>query len=73
MTTVDEGPFNIEQAAKRLGIGKSTLKKMVAARTVPCTRPGGGKIVRFTQAHIDAILAAGEQPAINPGKPGRAA
>lgn len=68
---VTEGLRNIEQAAEYLNISKSTLRDMVTAHRVPHTRVG--RHVRFAQHHLDAIIAAGEQPAINPGKSGRAA
>lgn len=55
---------NIDTAAEWLGISASTLQKMVAARTVPFTKVG--KHVRFSQDHLDQIVAAGEQPVIDP-------
>lgn len=51
---------DVEQAAAWLGITKKSLYAMTAARSVPFTKVG--KHVRFTQDHLDAIVAAGEQP-----------
>lgn len=57
-----DGLRNIEEAAAYLGISKSALYAKTAAREVPFTRVG--KHIRFSQAHLDAIVAAGEQPVI---------
>ncbi|WP_045746424.1 helix-turn-helix domain-containing protein [Actinoplanes rectilineatus] len=61
-----EGLRNVKEAAAYLGISPKTLYAMTAARSVPFTRPGGGKHIRFSQAHLDAIVAAGEQQVIQP-------
>lgn len=61
-----EGLRNIEQAAAYLGISKKSLYALTAARAVPFSRPAGTKHIRFTQAHLDEIVAAGEQPVIAP-------
>jgi excisionase family DNA binding protein len=55
---------DVEQAAAWLGIPKNALYAMTAARSVPFTKVG--KHVRFSQAHLDAIVAAGEQPVVKP-------
>ncbi len=52
--------MSIDQAAEVLGIPAKTLAGMVTARTVPHTRIG--KHVRFTDEHLAAIVAAGEEP-----------
>lgn len=59
---MSDGLRDIEAAAEWLGIPKKTLQNYVTARTVPFSRVG--KHVRFSQAHLDAIVAAGEQPVI---------
>jgi excisionase family DNA binding protein len=59
---MSEGLRNIEQAATWLGISKRTLEEYVTARSVPFTKVG--RHVRFAQHHLDAIVEAGEQPAI---------
>lgn len=57
------GPLrNIAEAAEFLGIPPSTLRDKVTARLVPHTRIG--RHVRFTEEHLAAIIAAGEQPVI---------
>jgi excisionase family DNA binding protein len=48
------------QAAEWLNIPADTLERLVSARLVPHTRIG--KHVRFAQHHLDAIVAAGEEP-----------
>jgi excisionase family DNA binding protein len=55
---------DVEQAAAWLGIPKKTLQSFVTARSVPFTWIG--KHVRFSQDHLDAIVAAGEQPVVEP-------
>lgn len=57
---MDAGLRNMRAAAEWLGISWETLRKQVSARQVPHTRIGGQ--VRFAQHHLDAIVAAGEQP-----------
>lgn len=57
---MSEGLRNIKDAAAWLDIPPKTLQGYVTARTVPFTFVG--KHVRFSQAHLDAIVAAGEQP-----------
>lgn len=59
-----EPMFTVKQAAEKLNISPKTLYKLTAARAVPFTRPAGVRAIRFTQAHIDAIAASGEQPVI---------
>jgi excisionase family DNA binding protein len=75
---MSDGLRDIEQAAAYLGLTKSALYAKTAARSVPFTKIG--RNIRFTQAHLDAIVAAGEQPVIESpaqlrlaGRSGRAA
>ena len=49
---------SIEEAASVLNVSESWLRKRVAARDVPFTKIG--RQVRFTDVHIDEIIAAGE-------------
>lgn len=56
--------MDIAAAAKPLAVPEGWLRGAVTARKVPCTR--FGKHVRFSQAHIAAIIAAGEKPAVLP-------
>lgn len=61
----DDKLLKVAEAADWLGIGVSTLEKLVAARKVPHTRLGGrGGAVRFSREHLDAIVAAGEQAVV---------
>lgn len=55
---------DVHEAAEWLRISASKLQKLVAARLVPFTFVG--RQVRFTQEHLDAIVAAGEQQPIVP-------
>lgn len=57
--TMATGLFDIKAAAGWLDIPWTTLRDMVTAGRVPHTRVG--RHVRFTQAHLDAIVAAGER------------
>lgn len=59
----ETAPRDVAAAAAWLGVSTSWLYKQAAARRVPHSRVAGGQI-RFTQAHLDAILAAGEQAVI---------
>lgn len=59
---MSEGLRNIQDAADWLGIPAKTLQGYVTARTVPFTKVG--RHVRFSQEHLDAIVAAGEQPVV---------
>lgn len=59
-----ESFFTVREAAAILKISPKTLYGLTAARTVPFTKVG--KHIRFSQAHIDAIAKAGEQPVIEP-------
>jgi excisionase family DNA binding protein len=61
---MSEGLRDIEAAALWLGIPKKTLQAYVTARAVPFTKVG--KHVRFSQEHLDAIVAAGYQPVVQP-------
>lgn len=54
--------LDIAEAADALGVPKSWVRDAVTARRIPHTRIG--RHVRFTQEHLDAIVAAGEQPTI---------
>jgi excisionase family DNA binding protein len=52
--------LSIEEAARVLNVPENWLRKKVSAHEVPHTRLG--KHVRFTRAHLDQIVSAGEQP-----------
>lgn len=58
---MSDGLRDLHEAADWLGVSWETLRKKVAARQVPFTKVFGTQ-VRFTQEHLDAIVAAGEQP-----------
>jgi len=55
------------QAAQRLQVGESWLRRRAAARTIPCTFLG--KHLRFSTADLAAIVAQHARPAT--GKPAR--
>lgn len=61
---MSENLRDVEEAAAYLRISVKTLHKLTAARTVPFTRPGGGRKIAFSQEHLDAIVAAGYQAPI---------
>jgi excisionase family DNA binding protein len=58
-TVTDVGLRNVREAATWLGIPPKSLYAMTAARSVPFTKVG--RHIRFSQEHLDAIVAAGEQ------------
>lgn len=60
MTDTTPGLRDLHEAAEWLNISWETLRKMASARQVPFTKVGAQ--IRFAQAHLDAIVAAGEQP-----------
>jgi excisionase family DNA binding protein len=69
-TTVPaDGPllYTPAEAAKRLRVRESWLRKKAAARQVPCTFLG--KHLRFSPADLAAIIAASARPAV--GRRGR--
>lgn len=53
--------YTMSEAAHLLRVPEGWLRKKVTAGSVPHTRLG--KHVRFTDAHLRQIIAAGEQPA----------
>lgn len=53
--------YSVTEAAEVLDVPVSWLRSMVAARAVPHTRLG--RHVRFTEAHLAEIIAAGERAA----------
>lgn len=59
---MSDGLLDVEAAAAYLGIPKKALYAKTAARSVPFTKIG--RHIRFTQAHLDAIVAAGEQAVV---------
>jgi excisionase family DNA binding protein len=59
----DDGPvlYTPAEAAQRLRVRESWLRKKAAARAVPCTFLG--KHLRFSPADLAAIVAAAARPA----------
>jgi excisionase family DNA binding protein len=65
MSTPSQRPLlTIAEAAAYLNIPVTTLRDKVTQRAVPFTRIG--RHVRFTDAHLAAIIAAGESQAPPP-------
>lgn len=54
-----DGLLDVGQVAAYLGIPVKTVYAKTAAREWPFTKVG--RRIRFSQAHLDAIVAAGEQ------------
>lgn len=54
--------LTITDAAVELNVPESWLRKAVSARRVPFTRLG--RHVRFTDAHLDAIVTTGEHAVV---------
>jgi excisionase family DNA binding protein len=60
------------EAAQRLRVSHTWLKKAAAARVVPCTR--FGRSVRFSESDLADIIEAGRQrPAVSPLRQRRSA
>jgi len=57
------------EAARRLHVPESWLRRKAAARTVPCTFLG--KHLRFSPTDLTAIIAAAAQPATGRRRPRR--
>jgi excisionase family DNA binding protein len=57
-----DGLRDVAEAAEWLGIGKSTLQRLVTAHAVPCTRIG--RLVRFSQDDLDAIVSSRKQAVV---------
>lgn len=51
--------LDIDGLAEYLGVPRTWVRDQVTARAIPFTRIG--RHTRFTQEHIDQIIAAGEQ------------
>lgn len=63
--------YTTAEAAARLKMGTSTLKALAQARAVPCRR--FGRLVRFSDADLAAIIAAAEdRPQTSPIRSRRA-
>jgi excisionase family DNA binding protein len=54
---------NYAEAAEWLGVSSKWLEAQVQAGNVSCVKLG--KLVKFTQAHLDELVAAHEVPARN--------
>ena len=52
--------YSVAEAARMLGVGKTTLQRKVRAGTVPYTEKVNGQR-GLTQADIDSIVAAGRR------------
>ncbi len=63
MPAAIERLLTIKDAALVLAIPETTLRDKVTARHVPHTRIG--RHVRFTPEHLQAIISAGQQPAVS--------
>lgn len=53
-------PLDIPGLAEFLGVSESWIYKRAAARLIPHSRVAGQ--IRFTEEHVQQILASGEQP-----------
>lgn len=56
--------MTIAEAADQLNVPFTWLRDKVSARAVPHTRIG--RHVRFTEEHVQAIIAGGERKPISP-------
>lgn len=53
-------PLDVPGLAEFLGISESWIRKQAAARLIPHSRVA--RQIRFTEEHVQQILAAGEEP-----------
>jgi len=67
---VSDRLMTTEEAAEILCVSYSWLKKAAIRGDVPCTRLG--RAVRFSRAHLDTIVAAGEQTTMSTQRRGSA-
>ena len=65
IATADAPPqlFTIDEAADRLGMGKSTLYRLVRDKRVPCVKIAGCG-VKFTADDLTAIIQMNRRPAV---------
>ena len=59
-----------EEAAELLNVSRSWLKKAAQRGDVPCTHIG--RSVRFTSAHVESIVQAGERSLVSVPRQGSA-
>lgn len=66
-------PKDVKGLAEFLGVGEDWVYTQVAAQAIPFTRlPGEGtnrKLIRFTDEHVQQILADGEEPVAELARP----
>jgi excisionase family DNA binding protein len=63
MEAVNEGPLrNLPQAAKRLGVSVTCLRRWIFLRTIPYIKIG--RAVRISDQTIDEIILRGTRPAL---------
>ncbi|MBQ9666177.1 MAG: excisionase family DNA-binding protein [Bacteroidaceae bacterium] len=55
--------LNSEEAAKYLGISRSTIWKMTSANNIPFYRPGNGRLMMFEREELDRWVRAAYVPA----------
>jgi excisionase family DNA binding protein len=57
--------LRIEEAAFRLGLQPSTLRKLIYLREIPCVRPTK-RAVRVREEDIEALIRVGYRPRPTP-------
>lgn len=68
--TAPAAPLDVKALAELLGVSADWVYTQVEAGAIPCTRlpgrspTGARRLIRFTPAHVDQILAGGEQPVV---------
>ncbi|NJP33725.1 hypothetical protein [Micromonospora thermarum] len=60
-----EDVLDMHGLAALLKVSHEWVRVRVKRREIPFTRLPGTRLVRFTTEHVRAILAAGDQPALN--------
>lgn len=56
--------YTVEEAADLLGVGRSTLYRLIKAQQVPHRVMPGTGVIKFAETDIDTILEDGYRPAV---------
>ena len=56
MVMEDTEWLTVDEAAKRIKISKSTMRRYVAKEKITAFRPQGGRDLRFRASDVDALM-----------------
>ncbi len=63
MNDIPKRYLNVEEVAAYLGLSKNTIQRLVDARSIPFTKPGGVDALRFDIKAIDKWMERQAIPA----------